>query len=189
MLLKGSPLLMYGDELGLKGENAYMLWDSSNGCGFTSEKTLGEFIQQEKAAESNDDPHQKGENLCEKTVEKALASSNSPAFLYKSLTKLREEPSLSWGDVQISAENKQDLISFVRHAKGFDAFLVATNVGENEHVYNLQAKHETPKSAKVTYFYSDNQARLNSFKVGESQETDKVFLKPGELLILSFKRN
>lgn len=48
LLLRGTPIILAGDEIGLKGTNEiekYMQWDDSNGCGFTENKEIGLFLK------------------------------------------------------------------------------------------------------------------------------------------------
>ena len=171
MLLKGTPVAMYGDEFGLSGDNAYMLWDDSPGCGFTTEENLSEYLMKD--------------NQCDKSA----AKNEKSALLFKDLVKLREEPSLLFGDVKTSSTNNENLISFVREAKGFDSFLVAANTGDSELEQNLQEKHGIPATAKVVYFYSINEDRRDAFKKNDPIGTNKVALKKGDLLLASFKKD
>lgn len=82
LLLKGTPFILYGDEIELNGSNEIqntMQWDkNSAGCGFTDNQDVGEYFRQ------------------------ATSCSNADQFklrdMYKSLTKLRQEPAFKTGN-------------------------------------------------------------------------------------------
>ena len=48
LLLKGTPIILAGDEIALKGRNEvenYMQWDDTNGCGFTDNVNIGYYLK------------------------------------------------------------------------------------------------------------------------------------------------
>ena len=63
--------------------------------------------------------------------------------LYKELSCLRNEPSLSWGDVKFNQTDHQ-IVSFVREATGFEGFLVAANTGKEAQTVDFDIKHKIP---------------------------------------------
>jgi glycosidase len=174
LLLKGTPFLLYGDELEFKKEDAYMKWDKSRGCGFSSSN---ETLQLS----------------CKGNVREAMAhgSHDSLVRFYKKLIKLRAEPSFSWGELTTTTTGDENVISYVREAKGFDGYLVIANTDKDKaHFVDYKLKHDLPEKALVEYYYSVGAGgQANDFKVGETLRIENILLKPGELLILKFNRN
>jgi len=173
LLLKGSPFVLYGDELELHGNNDHMKWSSQENCGFSSNATLK--ISDCANSVQDLDSHGAGQNLFS---------------LYKRLNKLRKEPSLAWGDVQIKLTDAENVVSFVREAEGFDRFLVAANVNTDKKPASndFESLYGIPRNGTVAFFYSGSQASLSEFKVGLEVFTGRILLKPGELLVVKFDK-
>lgn len=107
LLLKGTPILLYGDELEYTKQDKYMNWDKMlPGCGFTNSSVPLPQLRN-----------------CQKTVKRAFAYGNSDASLlrlYERLIKLRrDEPSFKWGNFHTN-DDKINVISYVREADRFD---------------------------------------------------------------------
>lgn len=172
LLLKDTPFVLYGDEIELKGKNAYMKWDSSVNCGFSSNSTMGI---------SSD---------CENSVRDLTAhgAAKNLIRIYKKLALLRKEPSFSWGSVQLN-ENADNILSFVREADGFDGYLVAANVADKKSgATDFMALHNIPKNGTVSYFYTNNELSAKEFGIGLEVSTERILLKPGELLVVKFDK-
>lgn len=172
LLIKNTPFILYGDELEFSGRDEYMKWDSSLNCGFSSNKT----IQIDQACENSvrdSFSHGAGENLVR---------------MYEKLSLLRKEPSFLWGNVEIN-DNVESIFSFVREAPGFDGYLVAANVADKKSgSTDFESLHNIPKNGTVSYFYSNNEMSVNEFKVGMEVYTERILLKPGELLVVRFDK-
>lgn len=169
LLLKGTPFLMYGDELELSKTDEFMRWDSSVNCGFSSNTSLSVGSCENSVQDSSS--HGAGQNLIR---------------MYEKLAMLRKEPSFSWGDIKIEIEKTENIVSFVREAEGFEGYLVAANVNKKSGSTDFKTLHNIPKNATVSYFYSDNESSSNEFSVGLEVFTERIILKPGELLVVKF---
>lgn len=56
LLLKGTPVILAGDEIALQGRNeieSYMKWDNQFGCGFTDNQEIGSYFQNVTGCENN----------------------------------------------------------------------------------------------------------------------------------------
>jgi len=179
-LLKGTPIIEAGDEIMLKGRSEvenYMQWDNTNGCGFTDNFEIGSYL--------------KNQTGCQNTVLSSIAhisGTKSLVKIYKEISKLRREPSFSWGDVKIASKNK--VISFVRESKGFDGYVVVTNTGMDKETINLADKHDIPSKGLVIYMYTpDDVVVSGDFELNKEVSLDNLSLKQGQLIILKFVRD
>lgn len=172
LLLKGTPFVLYGDELELSGNDNYMKWDNSINCGFSTNKTLDI------------------KTVCEDTIRDAMShgSGQNLIRIYKSLASLRKSPSFQWGDVSFSKKDPENIISFIREAKGYDGFLIASNINKKAGSNDFKTIHDIPKNGTVSFFYSANALSANEFKTGLEISTERILLKPGELLVLKFDK-
>ncbi len=86
LLLKGTPFVLFGDEIELKGGNEIentMQWDTSSmGCGFTDNQDVGHFF--------------KDSTSCLNAGQFKLRT------MYKNLTALRQEPAFKNGNSNLS---------------------------------------------------------------------------------------
>lgn len=162
---------MYGDELELSKTDEFMRWDSSVNCGFSSNTSLAVGSCENSVQDSSS--HGAGQNLIR---------------MYEKLAMLRKEPSFSWGDIKIEIEKTENIVSFVREAEGFEGYLVAANVNKKSGSTDFKTLHNIPKNATVSYFYSDNESSSNEFSVGLEVFTERIMLKPGELLVVKFDK-
>lgn len=184
LLLHGTPIVTYGDELGLESDrsssdvvNPYMKWDNSNpSCGFTSNSA--------KAADLKQD--------CTDSVKYQTAHGypNKLVKLFKSLIKLKDKEAFLWGEDEIL--NRTDVFSFIREAKGFDKYLVAIHLDETDdkgHLIDFHNDNKIPETGIVEYFYSNKEAdqAVSDFQIENTIKTDRIFLKYGNLLIIKFE--
>ena len=177
MLLRGTTLTLFGDEIELTGTSEYentMQWSSSPGCGFTQNENIGQFFRD-------------ATNNCANNVNEESQSSSGLISLYKNLAVLKKEPTFLWGDVKVATQGKEDIISFVRQANHFETYLVAANTGDQTVVVNLKDKHSLADKAVVSLVYSFNNESFD-FKVNDEIGTDSVQIKTGQLLVLKFKK-
>lgn len=177
MLLRGTPLLLFGDEIELTGANEYentMQWssgDQQQGCGFTSNSDIGQFFRE-------------ATNNCANNVQDFTALIK----LYESLAALRKEASIQWGDVKFVTKTN-DVISFVREAKGHDNYLIAANTGDQAVSINFKEKHDLAiDTATVSLAYSIS-TNNESNQDQESVQTNDVQIKSGQLLVLKLKKH
>lgn len=180
LLLKGTPIFLAGDEIKLKGRNEvenYMQWDNSNGCGFTKNKDIGYYFKNVTGCKNA-----VLDSIAHKTGGKSLIK------ILKELTELRQEPSLSWGNVKFDSENS--VISFVREAEGFSGYLIAANTGMTPEINDFSANFGIPKESTLVYFYSpQDMVTSKEFVIGEKVNLESVLLNQGQLLVAKFSRN
>jgi glycosidase len=170
-LLKGTPYLLYGDELEFKGEDKHMRWDNSMNCGFSENKTI---------VVSNADC---GVNV---KRQKATGAGNTLTRLYKTMITLRNEPAFQWGEIKFS-NVEPNLIAFIRKAERFESFIVVSNTDRNQtknvdlqKLFNIKAV-----TGKVAHFFSIDQFN-QEFQVDKEITMDNILLKFGELLVVKF---
>jgi len=178
MLLRGTPLTLYGDEIELSGTSEYenvMQWSDEPGCGFTLSADVSSFFRE---ATKN----------CAHNAADAAKNVNSLIALYKKVASLRNEPSIQWGDVIFSSNKLENIVSFVRRAKDNDAYVVVANTGDQSVVVNLKENHSLVDKATVSLAYSAQDDQLEHAE-NEEINTDSVQLKSGQLLVLKLNKN
>jgi glycosidase len=190
LLLKGTPFIQYGDEINLEDTTPrYMKWNDKLNCGFSNNQTS--LIEQIK---------------CSPNVEEETShgAGNRLIRLYQSLKDLRRKNSFLFGDVILPDSSlvqiDENLLAFVREAEKFDGYLIAANIGKSskkfdfKNMFKLTDYKETGKSiqlpdtAKVVYFDWVGTKKHNDFEIENKIQTDRIYLNPGEFLVLSFTR-
>ena len=175
-LLKGTPYLLYGDELELKSrDKKLMRWDSTENCGFSS-----------AAKKLNDN--------CENNVklQRATGAGTTLTRIYKSMANLRKEPSFQWGSIELSNkdETEKGLISFMRKAQDFEGYIITANIGKE--TKNVDFKKffdlKSQEKGKVAYFYSIENNN-HEFQIHSEVMLDNILLKPGDFLVVKFENN
>ncbi|XP_040266532.1 4F2 cell-surface antigen heavy chain [Bufo bufo] len=166
--LPGTPLTLYGDEIGLKdlpGQPArgpYMQWDDSKNYGF-SEGTVGE-------------ENELNVNITLKAQEDDKGSLLS---LYKRLSELRgKERALLHGDFTLLHHTDRAL-AFVRIWDQNERFVTIVNFAEEEAEVSILHEH-VPEHCSVVL--SSNPER----KEGSSISIKKLKLAAGEALLLKY---
>lgn len=171
LLLKGSPLILYGDEIGLNQQNFRMKWEPIDNCGFSQNKTIKNLAD------------------CKNNVKALLAYGSGKTLLktYNKLIELRGEPSFNWGKVIANENlNKSNVISYLRQADGFDGYLIVANVDNKQsELVDLMQRHKLKSdTAKVVFFDSVESTNHDDFKVNNTISASHIILHPYELLIL-----
>lgn len=174
LLLKGTPFILYGDELEYTKNDKVMKWDKTPGCGFT--------INNKTSLE------------CTNTVKHASAYGSDKSLLkmYERLIKLRtNEPSFKWGDMKTDNSDGANVVSYVREADRFDGFLILGNLDNEKHLVDFKQRHSLPEKAKIEYYYAAD-GNLNSDFVSINGSTvvhvDNLHVKPGDFMVLRFNR-
>lgn len=171
LFLRGTPIFKAGDEVNLKEECEYMKWDAKQpNCGFTEAANFEPKLN------------------CSKTVKEQDSTGIGETF-YKNLrylASLRKHYSLQFGNVEFS-HNETDSFSFVREAKGFHGYLIATNTGTKKSIrdYSRSFKTELPSNGKVVFSSSNNPDFARDAKIS----LENIYLREGEILIVEFDRN
>jgi hypothetical protein len=180
LLLRGNPVVVFGDELGFSISDKYMQWDATANCGFSINEVAGL-------------------TKCDKSVKKAMAhgAGETLANMYESLLKLKREPSLNWGELEFAKTN--DMIAYVRVAKRFNGYIIAANTRNNAEVFDLRHEFDfsdesrfakgfaLPFHSTVEYFYAADKSGNNDFAIGAKVANNGILLKPGEFLVLKFE--
>ena len=175
-MLRGTPIILYGDELGVKSTiinntivQPYMQWNSKINCGFTTNNSVN--------VNSN----------CNSSVQlnTAHGSGYTEHDLFTHLVKLRLKESFLFGKNLIL--NETNVFAFTRTAEGFASYLVVAHfntLNNGAHLINFNETYGTPLNAVVEYYYSLDDLINNDFLVGNNVTTDRILLKYGQILIL-----
>jgi len=169
LLLKGTPIVLYGDEIELSKNDEFMKWNNEINCGFSSSNVSKQVN-------------------CDNNVRKNLARGETLPRIYKKLSILRQEPSFNWGDISFPDHYHQsNLVSFVRQAADFDGYLVVANTGKIESAVDFKSLFKDLNTqATVEYFFSNNNNFKNDFKFNDTVQLNNIYLKQGELLVAKF---
>ncbi|XP_066997088.2 probable maltase [Anabrus simplex] len=123
MLMQGTPVTYYGEELGMKDNDdtevnfarSPFSWENSTNAGFSEESPWTSLSS----------------NYEEANVELESKASDSHLSVYKSLVKARSNPSIMYGEFE-SAVYNGSVYAFTRLKSGNPGYLVAFNPGEND---------------------------------------------------------
>ena len=166
LLAKGTPFILYGDELEFDNADKFMKWDNTVSCGFSANASVATH--------------------CDNSFQNAFShGADLNLFgMYKRLTQLRKEPSLSWGDVKFADDQSNaNIISFVRQADGYDGYLIAANLLSKSNSIDFKSLHKLSETnGLVSYFYSESS--LDKFKIDSEVSIERIILKPGEFLVV-----
>lgn len=189
--LPGTPVIYYGQEIGMANANmtgrtssydplgdidmelsrdqfrSPMQWDNATGAGFVSLNSTTE-----PWLPVNDD-------FPEINVENELENPLSMLSLHKILSQMREQEKAFYiGDYHQSYSD-ENIFSFVREFNGQDSFLVAMNFGKVSSTVDYRdSKIRIP--LKSTVYFSTNGAYI----VGAETKLDSLTLAPGEGVIV-----
>lgn len=168
LLLKGTPFTLFGDEIELEGKNEIenmMQWSTDSlGCGFTDNEDAGNFFQES--------------TNCLKAEKVDLIN------MYKNLTKLRQAPAFSNGDIKLL--DLHNVIAFTRSADLNIIYLTVVNPTERNVDLDLSEKLDHA-SGSVAYSFSSN--GQNRHYVNDNVDLSLVTLSAGELLVIKVTSN
>lgn len=184
LTLKGTPVLMYGDELGMKdgagkpSTLSVMQWDSdADTAGFTS-AAKAKFPVNADIATNN--------------VKFQLAHGRDESHLkaFKEIAALRSGNSFAYGKLQHVASDDAGLLTFVRNAEGHPAFYIAVNLGSQPTIVpgkNLGTEIKLPSVASVVFA---TPGAHGDFKAGTEIDltTQHLLLQPGDGVIIKLGR-
>ena len=147
----------------------YMKWDQSNTCGFSGNVSILDI-----------------DNACKKSVREALAHGSGVTLvnLYRELLKLKQEPSLNWGEIKFSDDTK--IISYNRVATRFSGYVVAANTQNESYLVNFKELYDLPDESTVEFFYASNGIENTDFEKNKVVSNSNINIKPGELLVLKY---
>ena len=139
MLLQGTPLTYYGEEIGMvdgNGNNAIrtpMQWSADAQAGFTDGSSSWLSVN---------------EDYKDVNVLKAEETENSALKIYRQMTNLREDEAILFGDTNIFVQEDTFVLSRVK--KGNPGYLLVSNFGENPTTLDLQALPNIAERGIVT---------------------------------------
>ena len=173
LLLKGTPYVLYGDELEFETSDKHMKWDNSVNCGFSVNSTV------------------QADN-CKKNVKSSSATGagNTLTRIYKTMSDLRKEPSFQWGTIVFNNntdEEAKNLVAFKREAERFEIYLIAANYDTKAKIIDFKKMFNIDAELGKVVYFSSTEKDNHEFKVGNELKLDNILLKQGELLVVSFK--
>lgn len=186
LTLKGTPMVLYGDELGMKDvtpgnrssakTQSVMQWESGALGGFTT-------AQRAKYSVNGD------VDTVNVKHQLALGHDSSSLLAFKSFVELRSNNSFVYGEME-GFSGSNGLVSFVRKAEGHPSFLIAVNLGEHDVIAPASASR--PKDGTKAVVVVTTPGAHEGFKVGTKLdfENDKpnLLLKPGVGVVIKMPR-
>jgi len=179
MMLQGSPITYYGDEIGMEDfdtalsqSSAYherdpyrtpMQWDATKHAGFTEAKS-------KPWLEIN--PNKDTVNVEEQE------KSNSHLKVYKELTKLRYSDSILYGTTNYYTN--ASVFSYTRVKKGNPGYLVAVNFGKNNATHDFSTMPLVPTTGTVQIRDSANDGTERSISLKE------LTIQPEQGIVIAF---
>lgn len=175
MLLPGTPIIYYGDELGMTDLQAttehvttgLMQWENSTNAGWNC---------------TNDCYN--GVNSDFSTINVA-AQMNKAGSLYefiKGLSSLRTEDAFRYGEYH-TAVTSNNIFSFVREFDGVTGYLVAINFGDNAETHDYTSSHGTIQSTATAVKTTGSDV---GFSVDDDVETESLRLSPLQGIVVSW---
>ncbi|XP_050405062.1 alpha-glucosidase [Patella vulgata] len=183
MLLPGTPMVYYGDEIGMVdsrnlSSNAWsrdqpmrapMQWDNSSNAGFCNQSCIP-WLPVNSGYENN-------------TVQALALDGKSIFNLFKNLTTLREKASFQFGYHQLLPQG-DGIIAFVRYFDGKTGYIVAVNVANKTASYDFSGTHESLPEL-VSVVLTTNTA--GTYSVGDELSPSGITLLPYEGIVGSWK--
>ena len=134
MLLQGTPLTYYGEEIGMvDAARAPMQWSADAQAGFTDGSSSWLSVN---------------EGYKDVNVLKAEETENSALKIYREMTNLREDEAILFGKTNIFVQEDTFVLSRVK--KGNPGYLLVSNFGENPTTLDLQALPNIAERGIVT---------------------------------------
>ncbi|XP_067137333.1 alpha-glucosidase-like isoform X1 [Centruroides vittatus] len=190
LLNRGTPIIYYGDELGMLNARILptelkdvvnpdkprdvcrtpMQWNNSTSAGFSNSTNLWLPIQDDFETVN---------------VENELQTSRSHLNVFRELVKLRSQPAIRFGKVYYLSE-KPNMFCMLRIRKGSPGYLIVINMGNNSSTIDFTNSHENlPDSANVEVRSKNLTGRLAESGHSKIKLKD-VTLGSKESVVLSF---
>lgn len=173
MMLQGSTITYYGDEIGMVDSQATayptpMQWDDTSNAGFT-DGPADPWVPI--------NPDYTTINVA--AQEKELSGSHLK--VYQELTKLRYSDSILYGDTRFF--KNESVLAYTRVKKGNPGYLVAINFGKEEATKDVSGMALMPKTGTVQIRDSSNNGTERSLPL------DALKLKPESGIVIAFVPN
>ncbi|XP_046401625.1 maltase 2-like isoform X2 [Ischnura elegans] len=134
MLLPGTPITQYGDELGIEGDaNVAMPWSNSTNGGFSEASAL-DFAVSDSYATLN--------------VERQLSAPESHYKVFKALIESRKSPSIMYGSLTMHVIN-ETVLAYSRVKSGSPGYLVLFNMGDLDLTVSVSIFKDVPEDVTV----------------------------------------
>lgn len=169
MLLPGTPLTHFGEELGLAGQwNSVMAWTNETNGGFSTSKLNS---QQETL------------DFDTSNVESQKCKPESHFSIYQQLVDIRQEASIKYGRHNLSVVNGTVFV-LSRVKSGVPGILVAFNPSDKNVTVDLRAFEDIDD--KLTVLLQSSNLPPNSFKVRSKVDASSVSLPTRSSVVFSF---
>lgn len=189
LLPRNTPVVYYGDEIGMTDHNiipdktlnegdssrlAYrspMQWDSTTLAGFSDNETANLWVNVPST-------------YMQYNVEVELeANSTSHLKLFKSLVHLRKTHSetIILGDTKFPVSNNSDIFIMSRHYKGYNGYLLAINLNQNKQTVKLDESYLPPKG-KIYLTDSQSSPDLKDTEINFSE----FQLQPSQSILIQY---
>ncbi|XP_049776594.1 probable maltase [Schistocerca cancellata] len=167
MLLPGTPITLYGDELAIEGaSNISMPWNNSSQTGSSQASSAGDTG-----------------SISFDTIASSQLTDRSHLNLYKDLVKQRESPSIMYGSCDTSVINGTVFV-MTRIKSGNPGILVAFNPSSNNVTVNLNSIDNI--SEELTVQLQSSNFVHDTVRLKSKIDTDEVPLPARAALVLSF---
>lgn len=211
LLLGGTPIIYYGEEIGM--EDLPSLYLRFEDCRDEFGRRHGPLDYLKHTRDLARTPMQWSSEMStiaawlplhpnhkEKNVEKQQIEPASHLQVFCDLMKLRKQtPTLQWGKTTVIKANEQ-VLAFTRTAYDFPTYLIAMNLTEENINVNLLVSSSIAPRAYVTYYLRGKQIKqpdldeetpkeidmASVYKTGAAVLTKNVFLKGYDCLVLTW---
>lgn len=206
LLLPGTALTYYGEEIGMKDgaisfeQTQDILGKNAGAAGYEAvsrdpERTPMQWTGNQDNAgftpqvNSSDPwlPVNDDYQVLNVAIESAQANGDSTLKVYRALAALRQEPSFRWGTYKDTQDASQKVFGFIRQAQGFPGFLVAANFDSVHGTADFHASNPdwVPKQGKIVA-HTMSYDRQPDYPVNKTVWLDGVYLAPGEGVVFSW---
>ncbi|KAJ9597165.1 hypothetical protein L9F63_026946, partial [Diploptera punctata] len=173
MLLPGTPVTRYGEELGMEdapdSHHPLMSWSNTTNAGFTTS------FKAKYPTSSNYD-------IANVEAEEILSPSNLE--VYKALVEARKAPSIMYGQTEYKELNNGTVFAFTRVKSGNPGYLVMLNTANVNIAVNLKEFKQVSEELNVQLHLHTEDEAAKTLK--SKLQSDGVILPPKGALVVTF---
>ena len=119
-------------------------------------------------------------------AQQAHGGSHTQLEVVQDVSALLSEQAMLFGKLQV-LPGSENVVCFIRHAPGFDTFLVAINVGANDDVINLRGADDVPEEGVIRATTKNfGEGRADEFAIGTMVPLGSVKLHSGEGIVVAW---
>lgn len=171
MLLPGTPITLYGEELGMEDaavpqQYSAMSWSNTINAGFTN---------------YSNPKYPTSSNYEDANVEAEEDVSNSSLSVYKALVTARKAPSIMYGQAEYKVLNNGTVFAFTRVKSGNPGYLVLLNTANVNITVNLKEFKHVPEELGLQIVSSNNPLTKE-----KKLQRDRLILPPKGALVATF---